>query len=123
MKNKKLYNILMFYEFFFTTLLIILIIKVNMLGVYSKVFSILLIFKQFTEIFVFYFFFYKKTEKSPLLILLMDIIIYMQFILLGSDFAAISYGKSQSPIFIQILKILFISFLLFCQRIRIKEIS
>ncbi len=101
-----------------------LCIKVNILiGGGIHLITAMIIIKQIFEILVYVFFFYIRLENTSLIMLLMKIVICEQLILLGFDFAAVSYGKSQSPILTQIIKILFLFFLIFCRRCRIKEID
>ncbi len=124
MKNNMLYNFLLIYEVICSGLLIFLIIKVNILigrGIHPI--TAMVIIKQIFEILVFIFFFYIRLKNTFLIKFLMNVVMCAQLIFLGYDLATFTSGKSKSPLLTQIVKILYLLFLFYCRRQRIKEMN
>ena len=124
MKNNRLfYNILMIYKIICSGLIIFWCIRIANLGILFLIFSTLVIISQFFEIFVFGYFFYEKVKEKSLIMILMNIVVYMQVFFLVSDLSICIFGKNHISIFTQLLKVLYVLYLFYCRSIRIKEIN
>lgn len=125
MKNKKIfYHILLAYVLICSVLISFFCIKIcifNNVGLILL--AVLLFFIQVFEILVYIFFFYKICVKTSLIISLMDLVVCMQFFFLVLDFIVEFIGKFHSPLLTQLLKIVFIIYLIYCRKIRIEEIK
>lgn len=123
MKNKRLlYHILMLYEIVCSGALVFLCIRMNRIVDFSFI-TALTVIKQVSEILIYFFFFYMTYKNKALIMPMMDLAICMQFFFLGADFATGSFGISRSPLFVQILKVAYIIYLIFCRNVRIKELD
>lgn len=125
MKNKKIfYHILLAYVLICSVLISFFCIKIcifNNVGLILL--AVLLLIIQVFEILVYIFFFYKICVKTSLIISLMDLVVCMQFFFLVLDFIVEFVGNFHSPLLIQLLKIIFIIYLIYCRKIRIEEIK
>ena len=125
MKNKKIfYHILLAYVLICSVLISFFCIKIcifNNVGLILL--AVLLLIIQVFEILVYIFFFYKICVKTSLIISLMDLVVCMQFFFLVLDFIVEVVGNFHSPLLTQLLKIVFIIYLIYCRKIRIEEIK
>ena len=123
MKNNKIfYNFLFVYQIIMTLCLLFFCIQILTRNLKSLFVLVpFIICNQTIEIIIYIFFFYRDCKKFNIISILMDLLINIQFFYCGIDFAGIILNKIHFHWWTEIVKIIFVIYLIFCRTIRINE--